>query len=934
MVNLWRGADEVKDFHPVVEDCLDKALKNAGLEDRYEIKHHLGIFTSGIPDFCVLDKVTGDFVCIIEVKKKPSDVFFRGSNLQAKGYVEELYPLRWKANYYPYFCVTNIEFTQFYSLRKNASLVGCLLTGSPHDSGLLTRQEECIENFIQMFTDFFIRMEKRTEPEFSKHLEAISESFNETFYDIAKILGVNLARMNRLVSADQKVRQSILYELLRFAFYYYIRETYSMKKDESVSYFNDFGVEGLSNLEMISLIHSNFEKAMEIDFSDILKDFPSTDAIIPTRLSESEELGVVFNAFIQTLRDNAHQGIQRNYNLDHFVSLLTSEVYDKEEMHMSGKIMSDEVLSNILADLAISRSSGLVTDPCCGDGNLLTASYKRLVELEGKNGGSSSHNELLGRLHGIEIDPNLIQLAAFKLICRNLDEVDKSTSTNLQTNDLFSTEERNKFDSLVMNPPFLRNEDVPADIKSRYLANIEACTGGRSFIRNVRQPNLYFYFVEKAVSMLKEDGKASIILMTKFLNNKDGEHLKRYLLPYIEAIIAYTPSFFEGFRVTTCIIVLSKTPDPDGTVSFLKVIDTDILSNTDEVKKLIQAKKNVSDTKYSLVVADKKSLKPEANWRAFLIDPEGKFHVMESLRFLKPLETFFGTVKRGQADNVGGSSLIFPLSSNNPLSDYVAHIEPEFLGFGMQVNKIHGGRRKFILEKDCLETQKGLMVPEPFDEDTAHGLAGKYSHKTGLDEYYRRALDTVIKKRKVRWDKVVNCAYRSEVRPNIFLPRADRVKHSVYYNPFKDQDILVSTNFFYLDDFVNYNPEIPVEDQLKFITAWLLSSFGQIQFEMHANNQEGMRKIEGGMIRKLRIPDLKEISPEEISEVIGTFEKLNRLDKDVSGLEGTDNPRKDLDQAIGRMIFRRNRLNFEDPDSLTEFFENFLMELVMDRVNQ
>ena len=192
MADLWYGADEVEEFHPVVESCLNKALNIAGLHDKYEIKHHLGSFTSGIPDFAVVDKVTSDFVCIIEVKKTPMDVFSKESGVQTRGYVEELYRLRWKAKYHPYFCVTNIEFTQFYSLRKHSSLIGCLLTGSPHDSGPLLRQDECIKNFISLFADFFQKMDRLTEPDFSKHLEAISESFNETFYDIAMILGMVL----------------------------------------------------------------------------------------------------------------------------------------------------------------------------------------------------------------------------------------------------------------------------------------------------------------------------------------------------------------------------------------------------------------------------------------------------------------------------------------------------------------------------------------------------------------------------------------------------------------------------------------------------------------------------------------------------------------------------------------------------------------------
>ena len=97
-----------------MEACLKKALANAGLEKKYVIKHHDGRFTSGIPDFVLKDAKTEDFVCVIEVKKTPSDVFYYAD--QPKEYVDQLYPLRWKPGYYPYFCITNIEITQFFTI--------------------------------------------------------------------------------------------------------------------------------------------------------------------------------------------------------------------------------------------------------------------------------------------------------------------------------------------------------------------------------------------------------------------------------------------------------------------------------------------------------------------------------------------------------------------------------------------------------------------------------------------------------------------------------------------------------------------------------------------------------------------------------------------------------------------------------------------------
>lgn len=929
MSKLWYGSDEVNEFHPIVEECLNNALKIAKLDEKYFIKHHYGNFTTGIPDFALLDKKTNDFVCIIEVKKTPSDVFYFGTGYQAKGYVDELYPLRWKPKFHPFFCVTNIEITQFYCWRENSTLIGCLQTGSPHDCGLLEDGDNCYNKFTLLFSEYFKSIDILKTPEFSMHLEAISESFNETFFSISKILGVNLVRMTKLVQANEDIKKSILYELLRFAFYYYIKEYYALRKSSLSNYFKDFEIKNISDFDLLNTIEENFSKAMEIDFKDILQNYNSKEAIIPYKLKKDKELTVIFNNFIKTLRENASQGIKKNNNLLNFVSLLTAEIYDKSEMHSTGKIMSDEVLSNILSELTIKKATDSVIDPCCGDGNLLISAYNRLKKLN----KVYSHNKILSQLNGIELDPNLIQLGAFKLICSNLEEVNKSTFTNLKNVDLFETENKPEFDVLIMNPPFLRNEDVKKELKEKYLKNLEKVSGNKSFIRDVAQPNLYFYFIEKAISLLNQDGRASIILMSKFLNNKDGKYLKEFLMPYLEAVISYPPDFFEGFAVTTSIILLSKKASKNKKVTFLRLKNTDLLSNLDLINKIIEEKENEITKNYSILKIDAKELNPEHNWRLYLIDPGYKFKYFEELDFLNKLSNNFGVIKRGKSDNCGGSSLVYPDSSNNPLADKVNLIESRFIGYGLQRNKLNGARRKMILTKECLNSQKGLIFPSKFDSNSKDGITKSINDSNGLREYWNSAKSLQIKEKEISIERIQNSSFDSIATPDIVIPRADREKHIVYFNPIKNKPILISTNFFFMEKFKNFRENMDEEIQKKFIAAFLNSTFGQIQFEIHANNQEGMRKIEGFMIEKIKIPDLNKLTDEEIKEVVKQFDILNSLNKDFVGVE-KNNIRTDLDFSIAKIIFKRNNLGFSDIESLTKHFEEFLKEIVFDRINK
>ena len=52
--------DEVKKYHPVVEQCLNNALCNTDLNEEYSIKWHYGAQTDGIPDFVLVETKTDD----------------------------------------------------------------------------------------------------------------------------------------------------------------------------------------------------------------------------------------------------------------------------------------------------------------------------------------------------------------------------------------------------------------------------------------------------------------------------------------------------------------------------------------------------------------------------------------------------------------------------------------------------------------------------------------------------------------------------------------------------------------------------------------------------------------------------------------------------------------------------------------------------------
>jgi len=134
------------------------------------------------------------------------------------------------------------------------------------------------------------------------------------------------------------------------------------------------------------------------------------------------------------------------------------------------------------------------------------------------------------------------QLAAFRLLAKNLNAVDSSTEIDFINGDVFSNPRPAQFNAVLMNPPFLRNDDpenpIPDSRKQAMIKALKSANGGKTIVEEAKQPNLYFYFMDWIGHYLKERGRAGVILMEKFLSNQDGEHLKRAIENDVDAIIS------------------------------------------------------------------------------------------------------------------------------------------------------------------------------------------------------------------------------------------------------------------------------------------------------------------------------------------------------------------------------------------------------------
>ncbi len=118
------------------------------------------------------------------------------------------------------------------------------------------------------------------------------------------------------------------------------------------------------------------------------------------------------------------------------------------------------------------------------------------------------------------------------------------------------------FDVVIGNPPYVRQE-MFGEFKEYFQKHYEVYQG---------TADLYTYFIEKGVSLLKKDGLFSYIVANKWMRANYGEPLRRWLKKQgIEEIVDFGDlQVFEGATTYPCIIRIKKgvIPAKAGIQSF------------------------------------------------------------------------------------------------------------------------------------------------------------------------------------------------------------------------------------------------------------------------------------------------------------------------------------------------------------------------------
>jgi methylase of polypeptide subunit release factors len=276
-----------------------------------------------------------------------------------------------------------------------------------------------------------------------------------------------------------------------------------------------------------------------------------------------------------------------------------------DDRHRYGQHYTPAVVARLLAGFAIRRAGDVVFDPSCGDGRLLEAAHaaKIALALEQPGTGLAARKNL----------PAAEQSRATPNGVHDLFGIDRSdeavarasrTGARVAVADFFDIRPgdrvsgafnlRSRFDSIIGNPPYIRQE-LLGDHKFRIGKLFGPATrggpkrGGRSSAETPsngppeeapgERPNqvyiprwsgrsdIYVYFFAHSAAFLKAGGRLAFLTASSWLDVAYGTQLQEFMLAnfsIVAVVESAVESFFEDASVNTSITVLERQPDNGG----------------------------------------------------------------------------------------------------------------------------------------------------------------------------------------------------------------------------------------------------------------------------------------------------------------------------------------------------------------------------------
>jgi adenine-specific DNA methylase len=211
-------------------------------------------------------------------------------------------------------------------------------------------------------------------------------------------------------------------------------------------------------------------------------------------------------------------------------------------------------LAEFLVKPLIKASNHTIFDPAYGDGALLTAAERALKKRT---------NTKKSRLSIFGCDKHPVNGKLTHL-----------PGSNLSKQDFFNYSLKNKYNVIVMNPPYIRHQLIDNEEREKYHEMTS------SILSLKYTSDVWAYFLIKSVGHLKKGGSIGAILPWSFLQAKYAQKIRIWLLEKFEEIniLALSSEYFSGTEERVLLVWLKNYNRKTNSIkiSFSKEVKEDI----------------------------------------------------------------------------------------------------------------------------------------------------------------------------------------------------------------------------------------------------------------------------------------------------------------------------------------------------------------------
>ncbi len=920
MTWLKYSDDEVHRFHPEFEGVANAALASAGLEQELEWIHHARTPANPlVPDFVLRRRIGHQWLLAVELKRSKEAVLSTRNQVQAKAYAESNQHL-----YSPtaprYFAISNLEVTLLHALNDNRPPQECRLLGGYFESGTFR-------------TTYTATQRRRFLQNIGNIIEVVTSGrplvFDTVWPGILADLVAYVEQARGLLRANMAEPDSRNWPIVRDFF-----ASPSSVDSTRVLFLRCLMAEYLRGVLLkyqhpranrippaqanLTSLAATIAALQQIDFRSLF------EAQAPTlyRQLAPQALRNLLSAYLESLIAPGRRVVDlatSRLDAPDLVDSILSTVYPPGVQEGRGKIRTDPELAALLVWLTVRNTASVIADPCCGDGALLSGAYQFLLD------HGVGFTTALTALRGIEADPVALRLAEVRLALKQTSTLRPQPRLRLTYGDMFVHQEVIRGAGIVlMNPPFKRYEEqgqrpVPARLRAHYNQAIRAIDG-REAATTGGQANLFHFYVEFAIKAARPGTVIGIVLDNKWYHNGYGSVIRRLLLNQCEilGVIEYPHwAFFEHWTIATSLVVLKRVVRPRGKhrVKFVRA-KTDPRSV--DLRRVARAFHDGGawPVDWQCREREQGELTASEGWKKYFgTDLENDFRLAD----WPCLPDLFDGSRRGSLEKEGGGVEVYEFPFER--SDYGPRRQARPGGHGFETDEagaltsaenrllrdlaaeIPGAYRGWAIrnsddvdhfELTLADVRKHQTLEPPrlrrlFSEFAAERAAWSQAHDEALVEMREHRVvgrfiasverlvgldETVLERRKI-WNVL-----REPFAGELIIPRKTRVGHRVYVNPFAfdptGRQVRISSNFIGFRGCVaaDEGSSLDRHTATRFIAAFLVSSFGQLQFEMEGYNREGCLSMEKTHLERVRVFDPRWIRPRNRQAILRAFGAL------------------------------------------------------------